>query len=52
MTIDPTKTYDWACNRCNLVRKGGIGYCPHCGCPEFRLVEVEEVYEQAELPGM
>jgi len=52
MEIDPAKTYDWQCNRCNLVRKLGVGRCPNCGCSEFRLVEVETVYVQAELPGM
>lgn len=25
------------CNRCNVVRPGSVGFCPGCGCPEFRL---------------
>jgi hypothetical protein len=26
-----------ACNRCDLIRPYSIGFCPKCGCPEFRL---------------
>lgn len=46
MDIDPDKTYDWQCNRCNAVRTRFIGRCPNCGCPEFRLVEVEAVAKE------
>jgi hypothetical protein len=65
VTIDPAKTYDWQCNRCNAVRTQGVGYCPNCGCPEFRMMPLETVGyppydtrrryplpDQLTLPGM
>lgn len=37
----PPANYRRVCNRCNKVREGSVGYCPACGCPEFRLVTGE-----------
>jgi hypothetical protein len=30
--------FEFACNRCNLVRDPSTHPCPQCGCPEYRLI--------------
>jgi uncharacterized Zn finger protein (UPF0148 family) len=49
----------WICNRCNFVRKQGIGVCPYCGSPEFRMTNVRMANDrkgpredQLRLPGV